>query len=367
MFAQHGFLDLVFSAASTRRPSTSLSRALRVTLFGMLVSISVAAAHAAPPVSLELVVEDGAALTTAHQWLPMLQDSGASVRIRGARPGDRIEVKTLGSATAPSYHVTGVLTRRNTLQLPGGDIAYGDKAALERWLEKLRSGGADALSARTVAFGLTEQHFTELYQQLAVVVAQETRGQTTSAVLDQLRERLPISVSVAPAAQRPLATAPPVPDELQGVSSGTALAAILRPLGLAFAPRRTASGEILLRIDRAEQLPEFWPVGWPLKSGQRVQSVMPKALQFLTVEIEDVTLEEALAMLSQRLEAPFLMDHNGMAKHGIDPSTLGVELPSARTFYMKVVDRLLFQCGLKKEVRVDEAGKGFLWIEPIKK
>ena len=329
--------------------------------------LGVAATQSQPFVSLELVVEDQAAITTSHRWLQMLQDSGTSVRIRAARPGDTAEVKQAGSSSAPSYHVTGVLTRRNTLRLPGAEISYGDKSGLQRWLDKLRSGGVEGLTAKTVAFGLTEPQFKELYEQLAVAVANQTRGQPTTSILEGIQSQVPYSLSIVPAAQSAIATAAPVRDELEGVSAGTALAALLRPLGLAFMPVRGASGEVILRIDRASQLPEFWPVGWPLRENQRTDTVLPKLLQFLPVEIEDVTLDEALSVISQRLEAPLLWDHNGMAKQGIDPSTIQVALKPERTFYKKIVDRLLYQGGLRQELRVDEAGTGFLWIEPVKK
>ena len=327
----------------------------------------VAAAQTQPSVSLELVVEDQAAITTSHRWLEMLQDSGTSVRIRGARPGDTAEVKQAGGSSTPSFHVTGVLTRRNTLRLPGGEISYVDKSGLQRWLDKLRSGGVEGLTAKPVAFGLTEPQFKELYEQLAVAVANETRGQPTASVLQGIQSQVPYSLSIVPSAQNAIATAAPVRDELEGIGAGTALAALLRPLGLAFMPVRGSSGEVILRIDRASQLSEFWPVGWPLRDNQRIDTILPKLLQFLPVEIEDVTLDEALDVISQRLEAPLLWDHNGMAKHGIDPSTIQVALKPERTFYKKIIDRLLYQGGLKQELRVDEAGAGFLWIEPVKK
>jgi len=41
-----------------------------------------------------------------------------------------------------------------------------------------------------------------------------------------------------------------------------------------------------------------------------------------------------------------------------------VSYPSRKTFYEKLLDRLLVQADLKKEVRVDEAKKPFLWVSP---
>ena len=43
-----------------------------------------------------------------------------------------------------------------------------------------------------------------------------------------------------------------------------------------------------------------------------------------------------------------------------------VTLPRSRTTYSLALKKLLFQAGLKFEVRVDEAGTPFLWISTIK-
>jgi hypothetical protein len=39
-----------------------------------------------------------------------------------------------------------------------------------------------------------------------------------------------------------------------------------------------------------------------------------------------------------------------------------VNIPEGQLGYEAVLDRALFQAGLKHEVRVDDAGRPFLWI-----
>jgi hypothetical protein len=41
-------------------------------------------------------------------------------------------------------------------------------------------------------------------------------------------------------------------------------------------------------------------------------------------------------------------------------------MPEARSYYKKVLSRVLFQAKMKCELRVDEAGTPFLWISPLK-
>ena len=60
------------------------------------------------------------------------------------------------------------------------------------------------------------------------------------------------------------------------------------------------------------------------------------------------------------------MDYNAMARHGVDPAKAIVSMPAGRTTYSLALRKLLFKAGLKFEVRVDEAGKPFLWVSTVK-
>jgi hypothetical protein len=63
---------------------------------------------------------------------------------------------------------------------------------------------------------------------------------------------------------------------------------------------------------------------------------------------------------------PFLYDHNALARDRIELAQVRGNVPAGRTYYKRIVDRLLFQAKLKTDVRVDEAGKPFLWIMSTK-
>ena len=58
---------------------------------------------------------------------------------------------------------------------------------------------------------------------------------------------------------------------------------------------------------------------------------------------------------------------NMMVRNRIDPKTVKVTVPAGRTFYKKILDRLLSQVGLTCQLRVDEAEKPFLWVTSAKK
>jgi hypothetical protein len=135
---------------------------------------------------------------------------------------------------------------------------------------------------------------------------------------------------------------------------------VLRPLGLVLLPEKTRGAEVRLRVTDMRQADQVWPVGWP--SEKNASERVPALLKFLNVEINDTPLAEALDAIQQRLEVPFLFDRNALARQRIDLDQAKVSLPSGKTFYGKILDRLLTQARLSWEVRVDEAEQPFLWI-----
>jgi hypothetical protein len=150
---------------------------------------------------------------------------------------------------------------------------------------------------------------------------------------------------------------------MQGMSQGTALAAMLRPLGLGFAPHREIGGKVSLKIGVQQDLRELWPVGWPVdKPGKTA----PDLYRTLNVEIANTSLAESLSAIQGRLSIPFLFDHNKMERERIDPAAVNASFPAKRTFYNKIINHLLFQAKLKSELRVDEADQPFLWITTVR-
>jgi hypothetical protein len=156
-----------------------------------------------------------------------------------------------------------------------------------------------------------------------------------------------------------------VADALQGLSAGTVMAAVLRPLGLVLVPRKEAGGDIKLWITDVRTARASWPVGWPPETTPI--ETAPKLFNNLNVEIEDTPVSLALEAISGRIEMPVLYDHNSLARQRIDPSEAKVSLPAERTYYQRIINRMLNQVQLNGELRVDEAGTPFLWISTIRR
>jgi hypothetical protein len=259
--------------------------------------------------------------------------------------------------------VIGVLTEDNVLHLPGAKFSVRDTARLRKWIDELGDQGIESATEPKSAFGLSARQLEQVMSDLRRVVTIKTRGVPTAKALRQIAEPLAISVASLPTNERALA-ATTCTDELQGVSSGTALAALLRPAGLAFAPRRGSGGKLEYQMARAQAGRESWPVGW--KPKDMPNKVLPVLFEFLNVEIADIPVSEALTAIEGRLKVPFLFDHNSLAARGVDPAKVQAEVPSKRMTYSQILHKLLTGAKLKYELRVDEADQPFVWITTIK-
>ena len=287
-----------------------------------------------------------------------------NVRIRGARPSDEESMKNRGTDAAPSYHVVGILTSRNQLILPGAVFKATDRGKLTTWIKRLREVGVDDFFAPRLAFGLTSKQLVSLHGRLEVPVEFETKDVRAGDVARRLIKHVGVPYEVTTAARAAFARDELVSDELRGISHGTALAAVLRPLGLVASPRKASGGKVEILITDVRDADEAWPIGWPIEDVP--VNVAPKLFEYLNVAIQDTPLSDALAAIQPRIELPLLFDYNAMARHRIALDKKQVNFPRKRTFYHKILANLLSQAGLKNELRMDEAGKPFLWISTVR-
>lgn len=321
------------------------------------------AEDAKPRVSIELLTKSGVPLTASQQWYKTLTDLGIEgLQIRSANPGEEMSVSQTGTEAAPRYKVVGILSADNVLYLPGGKFKPNDAGKLRAWLANLGDGGAEGVTEPRSAFGLTPRQLVEVNDDLKPSLGFSTKGQRADRAVAQLAGSLKNATELDAAQRRALAEVT-LTDELSEVSCGTALAAMLRPAGLAFEPQR-AGGVTVYRVRKAVAGREAWPVGW--KPTSRPAKVMPVLFEFLNVEIKDISVTEALAAIEGRLKVPFLFDHNALAVEEIDPKSVAAAVPEKRMTYSQVLQKVLAAARLKYEVRVDEAEKPLIWITTIK-
>jgi hypothetical protein len=327
----------------------------------MLVLSLDATAQAVPPIELELATERGLQITAPHEWLQLLTNLGIeNVRIRAANPGDKPRIDNRGTEDQPRYHIHGILTAREELRLPGGTFHFGDRTKLGDYFARLAADGPESLTARRGRFGLTENQFAAVHADLAQPLDFPTKDQPPRTVLERLQTRLSLQLSIDPAANQVLRDATPIVDDLRGLAAGTGLAIVLREFGLVLWPEKSLGKPILLRVTMFDQDTDVWPIGWDAE--QHPRTVAPALFESLIVEIDGYTLAETLDAIGPRIKIPLLLDRAAMTKHQIDPAAVKVALPRTRTYYKRVLDRVLAQAHLAGQLRVDEAGTGFYWI-----
>lgn len=341
--------------------------AFRLWLGSLVLATSTATTNAAfaqrePSLDIELVTEGAFNQEDARKWFDLFESIGLTAKIRGGKAGDRVALEPVGDPPM-RYRITGILTPNGKVDLPGGRFGMSDKAGIQSWATKIRSGGEEALFDKPAAFGLTERQLAAAKKDFASAITTSTKDQSPQTLVDQVLKEVAPAISLDGAAQAKLQQIDKFPDELSGLSGGTALAALLRPAGLAVVPS-VAGKSVQWQIVDSQSVKEVWPVGW--KPTKPVKELVPDLLKFIDVEIEDTPVSEVLEAVGGKLKIPVIVDQNSLARERIDLATTNVTVPSTKTFYQRILDRALFQAKLKSELRVDEADRPFLWITTVK-
>lgn len=330
----------------------------------ILTAIAVVAsdpALAAERVDVELAAERGAPATAQQSWYKILSELGVDgLRIRSAAAGDEPEIEVGGTAARPTYRVMGILTAKSELLLPGATFSTRDSARLKKWLADLRALGPEgAKSGGDLPFGMPSAQLADLHDDLARAVGFSTKGMEPAKAVAQIAGAIQTPIVIERAAAKELDKADAVTEELKEVSSGSALAYLLRPAGLVLVPSlvdRKPQCQIMAAADGQTA----WPVGWPPDGPAR--KVLPALFEIKPVEIEDFALSDTLDEITSRLNATLLYDHFALVRQGIDPAEIKVSVPEGRMSYAIVLRKVLGQGGLKSELRLDEAGRPLLWV-----
>jgi hypothetical protein len=326
-----------------------------------LLGLPLVVQGAPPTVNLELVTQPGLPVDAPQKWIGMMKDMGLSnVRIRSGEQGDKTQVRKLGSDDRPHYSVTGIITSGNVLRLPGATVRLNDKAALSNWIAKLQDGGDEGVRAKKVAYGLTAKEMVAVHDAVKGVVDFNTKGEPTGEIVKKIVKQIDIKVELDSSAADAPKSDEPVADELSGLSYGTALAAVLRPLGMVFVPERKLGEKLHLRIMDSKSVEKPWPVGWD--SPESPGRLWPDYFKQTNAEITDYVLADALAAIQQRIKLPMVFDYNNIARQRVDLQMKVSTRKKGKKSYCAVVDEILYQAHLSGEVRIDEAEKPFLWI-----
>jgi hypothetical protein len=326
-----------------------------------LVVCFAATASAAPRVELELALEPGFQPTIMQQWHETLAAAGADNFRLGGNNLRKIEIETVPGAAGPHYRVLGVISQRGELLVPGGRFAVSDKGGVARWVAGLKTAGPPRKPGEKPApFGMPAAQLDLAAHDLAKVVDFSTAGITPIELLTQLGNKLAYQVTAEPAVAEQLRRSEKIPGELKGLACGTVSAAVLRRDGLALVPKVSTGGQIEYLVEKAREGQDVWPVGWAPE--RPLPELLPDLYSLRNVQIDGNPASQVLQIVADRVKLPMIFDEQSLVLKKIDPSKVMVKIPEAKISYEGVLGRMLFQAGLKHEVRLDDAGKPFLWV-----
>lgn len=314
-------------------------------------------------VELEILGDAGTMLESGQKWLEKLSEVGAdSVRMNQAGDNARPDVKKTKTSSGASWKITGVISSRGRLLLPGGRYTLRDTDKIKDYIESIRADGAEVALAEKMAFGLTAEQLVALHSDLSPAFETATLGKTPAEILTSVRSTCKTTIVLDESARGALSGDYTLEDELKGLSQGTVLAAALRPLGLVAAPHREQGKPTEIVITDTRRVEEHWPIGWPLQT--RPSKSVPKLYERIPVNIKNYTLKATLEAIQKSVEVPFVFDRNSMARTGIDLEEIRVSLEADKLAYQLILDRIVAQARprVSFDVRVDESGKPFLWF-----
>lgn len=313
-------------------------------------------------VSFELLMAARVPPLAAQRWGDIFRRAGATIRIRQAIGNDRVDVTEMKRGSLRFVKAIGVLEADGSIRFKDRSFRQSQSAALGEWIRELKTYGAQGSDEGKPGFGLTKTQFNQVFTALEQKVALDPAGLSLDKSLRALG--LPASLPLRLTAEaeevlRSRQTVRPASDGLATLSRGTALAIILNDVGLGFRPGRTPSGFLELRISPLEGSAASWPIGWPL--AKPPISSMPKLVEMIPVDLEDVPLTDVLIAVSAQTEIPIITDERRVSEAGVRLEELKVNQPFRRMTWSGVLDRATFP-KLMRELLQDEAGTPFVWV-----
>ncbi|WP_166820423.1 hypothetical protein [Thalassoroseus pseudoceratinae] len=319
-------------------------------------------------VSVELLMEAPGTSYEAQRWASQLSKLGYSPQVRTRRSVDEPGVSERNVRGVRKVDVVAVLDRRGRVVLPSAAFTLDNLNEFRSYLDELKKYGQQGDPKGQPLWGLTKTQFGTIFGTLSLEVEQELKNLPLETALGRLNlpEDIPVQISKSARAWLRLQgqDKTTVAQSVAGFSHGTALAIMLREQNLGFRPRRTPSGELELVVEPLNSDAKLWPVGWEPKNAPI--ETAPILFKLLPVNLQDVGLMDLLATIEAKTNIPMRLDLDGIARQRIDLDEIRVDHPSRTTSWSLLIRRVTAKSGLVRELKIDEGGRPFIWITPMK-
>ena len=303
----------------------------------------------------------------AQRWREIFKESGVSVRFRQPLLSDKMEITESTRGTFRIVKLVGELDRRGMMHFPGHEFTLQNPGLLKDWLGELRQFGAQGSPKGKPLWGLTEVQFEELTKSLSARVQTSTLGLDFDAALAAIPLGPGHKLVIHSSAQEilPAESEAPLKIDVAGLSTGTALAAVLSQWQMGFQPLRTPGGRVDLLVQPLDQIDRAWSIGWDVDPITPRDQIVPILFEMVETGFDAVPLTDVLQAISTRTGVPIVLDHAQCRARGIDPGALAVSYPYKKSAWILVVRSVVRTHRMNYKLRLDEAGTPFLYVAPF--
>ena len=298
-----------------------------------------------------LLPSNGRGQTAAQSWSQKVGQWGyrATARRRTLRDEPGVEESQRGRLR--TVVATFELQTDGSLTLPDRRFARGAWQPLRDWLDERKLYGARGRPGDEPQFGLSDEAFEEVADRVAGPAPEVG---TISGVARELARRTasPVRVSDAVSLSVLLPDAPPL-------AFGTAAAFQLGTVDLVWLPVRQPDGSIEVRIERATDRVQAWPIGWTAAEGISDATLAPRLFERIEYPFETQPLTTFLQSVQDGSKVPIV-------PFKLSPSSMKIEIgpqSSGRRPYA-AIKRAAVRARAARAIRLDDAGQPFFLIGP---
>lgn len=300
----------------------------------------------------------------AQAWGRILQELDYTAQFRLPKPGEETLVEDLDQDGRLTVHVVCGMSSDGSLQVGNRKFTMADSKELKLFLEEVILYGAGGPPDQNSRWGMTDEQLFELTRMLSEPVTSDVEIQSPLVTVESIGLPSAIRMRFTEAARgivlrRPPESAPEMMD-LKGFSKGTAVAIVLAQYHLGFRPHRIAAGSYEIEIDAGDESANLWPIGWRAQESSAI--ILPAYLKSIPVDVEDAAVSSLLDVICSRLEVPAYRSTFALAAEGKDLDELTYTRKNDKVSPSRLLTAIGDKLQLGFDLRVDEAGKIFLWV-----
>jgi hypothetical protein len=323
------------------------------------------AAAANTTIEIDLVMTDATQSLQSQTWGRVFDKIGQRVRVKTAGIEEDPKISETNRGPLRTVKLVGRIDRRGTLTFPGKSFTSGDEKALKEWLDELQVFGAQGNPTGQARWGLNTEQFQTLFTSLAEEVTTDVKGQPLVDVARSLGFGIDVPLRIHDTVADRWNPALTVTQDVRGLSRGSALAVLLNDHGLCIRPVRTPGGSVDLVVRSRDQTPDPWPVGWEPKPNVQRSDYAPELFAFRPIGFLDRPVSATIEEARTQTGCPIVIDTPALARKEIDLEKRTFGLPQKKTAWILVLQSALLGTNLVHQIRVDEAGRGFIFITPF--